>query len=273
MIATVQSDMLVTIAVTLSTQTSGQNISLQVDGMTRTAIVYRPSVAQVAHPAVYFVFHGLGANANEADLQFRIQNLDNHAIVIYAQGLPAIGGEPENATWRPGQRAGRPGTNGQGIARKNTWQIVPGQYRDRDIHFVQALMDWADKNGADPTLRYCMGHSNGSMFSWVILKELGDKFAAFAGLEGGSWFDLAGAPKRPAFLSSGSRDQLAKPESILKCANALVRNNGCGPGKGSPVKVFSGPNPVVLAGYEGGHLPPKSIYEMAVKFCQTGKVD
>lgn len=238
---------------------SAETISLTVDGESRSAIVYAPTVKSNGKPAVYFVFHGFGASAKEAEVQFHIQKLDPSAYVIYGQGEPASFGRIG------GQRHG-------GLQGRNTWQITPGQYRDRDIHFVQALMKWADNAGADASKRYCMGHSNGSFFSWVVLKELGAQFARFVGLEGPAAFNIAGVPARPAFLTAGSRDQLVNSEAVQTCTESLAKNNGCSAGSGSPVKTYAGANPVYLYTYEGGHVPPANVYEMAVKFCQTGRV-
>jgi polyhydroxybutyrate depolymerase len=239
----------------------GETISFKVDGLTRTALVFRPSKSTKGKLPVYFVFHGLGGNADKASKQFHIQDLDPSALVIYGQGATtgAIGGKR-----RPGPASAGRGASG--------WQIAPGQNGDRDIHFVSELLTWADKNGADASRRYIIGHSNGSGFAWVVLKEIGDKFTRFVGMNGGTRLPLTGSPKKPAFLITGTTDRVVSPSSVRTFAEKLAEYNGCGDGSGSPVKTFSGSSPVYLYEYDGGHMPPDDAYEKAVRFCQTKRV-
>ncbi|MEI8282104.1 MAG: hypothetical protein WCG75_06855, partial [Armatimonadota bacterium] len=159
----------------------GETITLKVDGADRTATVFRPTSTTKTKPAVYFVFHGHGGTAQAATRQFHIQELDPSAIIIYGQGLPSEG-------------ARRLGDG------KSGWQIGPGQNLDRDVHFVQSMINWADENGADSSKRYFIGHSNGSGFAWVVLKEIGDQFTRFVGMNGGTILPLRGAPVKPALL-------------------------------------------------------------------------
>ncbi|MEI7985107.1 MAG: hypothetical protein WCI55_05715 [Armatimonadota bacterium] len=247
--------------VSLLQPAGGETITFQVDGLTRTAVVYRPTADTKGKLPVYFVFHGLGGNALQASKQFHIQDLDPNALVVYGQGATsgAQGGKR-----RPGPASAGRGASG--------WQIAPGQNGDRDIHFVNELVTWADKNGADASKRYTLGHSNGSGFVWVVLKEIGDKFTRFVGMNSGTMLPLNGSPKKPAFLTTGTTDRVIPPSSVRTFAEKLAGYNGCGDGSGSPVKVYSGANPVYLFEYVGGHMPPADAYEKAVKFCQTGKV-
>ncbi|MBS1700052.1 MAG: hypothetical protein JST12_00185 [Armatimonadetes bacterium] len=246
----------------LGAQTRGESISVNVDGQTRSAIVFRPSSSGAKKPAIYFVFHGLGGNARAAVRQFQIHELDQSAIVVYAEGIPA----PLKQ-----ERSIRLGGRNIGLNGKNTWQIMPGQYADRDLHFVQALVKWGDQNGADSTHRFYIGHSNGSVFAWVVLKEMGNSFARFVGMNGGTLLPLSGAPQGPTFLTTGTNDRLVPPASVEKFGDTLATHNNCSGGSGSPVKTYAGANPVYLYEYAGGHMPPNDAYAMAVKFCQTGK--
>ena len=252
--------------VVLQTPSKGEWVQFDVDGKTRKAIIYKPqSVPSGTKPAVYFVFHGLGSNAQLSTTQFDIHELDPNAIVIYPEGIPAL---PN------GFRGSTSASSRQRIERlggMHTWQIMPKQYEDRDIHFTQAMIKWADAAGADPAKRYYIGHSNGSAFAWVVLKEIGDQFARYVGMNGGTLLPLEGAATRPTLLTTGTYDQLVSSKSVQRFADALAKHNGCGDGTGSPIKTYPGENPVYLFEYESGHLPPKNAYEMAVKFCQTGK--
>lgn len=241
---------------------SGGTVTFNVDGQTRSAIVFQPSSPGGKKSAVYFVFHGLGGNAKAAVRQFHIQDLDPSATVIYAEGIPAPQTDP---------RANRVGSRSFRAGNLNTWQIMPKQYGNRDVHFVQALLKWADEHGADPQRRYYVGHSNGSGFAWVVLKELGNQFSRFVGMNGGTLLPLSGAPTKPVFLTAGTEDRLISAASVEKFADGLAAHNGCGRVTGSKVKTYPGTNPVYLYEYGGGHMPPEDAYKMAVKFCQTGK--
>lgn len=247
---------------TLGVQPQGETVSFDVDGQKRSAIVFKPSSSRSGKPAVYFVFHGLGGTARAAVRQFHIHNLDSSAYVVYAEGVPAP------ATPERDRRVGARNFRMKGA---NTWQILPGQYGDRDVHFVQQMLKWADSAGADLARHYYIGHSNGSGFAWVVLKEIGGSFARFVGMNGGTLLPLNGALQKPTLLTTGSKDRIISATSVEKFAETLARHNGCSAGSGSPVKTFSGVNPVYLYEYNGGHMPPPDAYSMAVKFCQTGK--
>ena len=238
---------------------SGETVKFQVDGMERSAIVFRPGKKSEPKPAVYFVFHGLGGSSQEAARQFHIQDLDPSAMVIYGQGM-AVGGSRSSNQGR------------LNLGAMNGWQIGPGQNSDRDVHFVESTIKWADEQGGDSTRRYFIGHSNGSGFAWVVLKEIGDKFSKFVGMNGGTILPLKDAPAKPTFLTTGTSDRIVRPESVRRFAESLAKHNGCKGGFGSPIKTYAGANPVFLYEYEGGHMPPKDAYEKAVKFCQTGRV-
>ena len=231
--------------VVLQTPSKGEWVQFDVDGKTRKAIIYKPqSVPSGTKPAVYFVFHGLGSNAQLSTTQFDIHELDPNAIVIYPEGIPAL---PN------GFRGSTSASSRQRIER------------------LGGMNTWADAAGADPAKRYYIGHSNGSGFAWVVLKEIGDQFARYVGMNGGTLLPLDGAAIRPTLLTTGTYDQLVSSKSVQRFADGLAKHNGCGDGTGSPIKTYPGENPVYLFEYESGHLPPKNAYEMAVKFCQTGK--
>ena len=230
-------------------------VKFTVDGAERTAIVIKPSSPSRQKAAAYFVFHGLGGNAQFSVKQFHIQDLDPTAYVIYAQGIPAPSG---------GRLGGRRG----GV---NTWQIMPNQYGDRDIHFVQALVKWANSNSIDREQRYFVGHSNGSCFAWVVLKTMGEQFTRFVGMNGATLLPMSGAPKKSVFMTTGTSDRIVSPASVQRFADTLAQYDGCSTGSGSPIKTYAGKAPVYLYQYDGGHMPPTDAYEMAVKFCQTGR--
>ena len=229
-------------------------VKFQVNDVERSALVFKPSSPSREKAAAYFVFHGLGGNANASSRQFHIHELDPSSYVIYAEGLP------------------NPNSGTRLASTRNGWQVMPGQNGDRDVHFVRAMLDWSKKHSIDPSRLYYVGHSNGSGFAWVVLKTLGREFNCFVGMNGGSMMPLAGVPARPTLLMTGASDRIVPPESVRRFADSLAAHNGCKLGSGSPVKVYPGTNPVYLYEYDGGHLPPKDAYEKVVKFCKAGKI-
>lgn len=247
--------MLAGLLLAFSAQNAGSQITLNVNGTARTALVFAPSQHGAGRAPCVMVFHGYTANARLAAMQFEIHKLWPQAYVVYAQGLPT-------KLFR------------RGIGEQPGWQLMPGENGDRDVNYVKALLKWADSTHEINTKRiYYAGHSNGSGFAWVVLKTLGEKFAAFGALCGGTILPLEGAPKKPAILFAGSEDKLVPPVTVQNFAKRLARHNGCAAGRSSDgITVFQGPAPVYLCVYPGGHLPPKSAYKQLVEFFKSGKI-
>lgn len=230
-------------------------IHLTVDGVDRTALVFAPTAGKGRHPAV-MAFHGHGGNARYAMRSYKLEQRWPEAYVVYGQGLPS-------------RSARFPKWNGG-----NGWQLKPGEEGDRDIKYVDALLGFMGKKGdVDLSHVYYLGHSNGSAFAWVVLKELGNKFAAFAGFCGGSLSPLDGAPKRPCFVATGKNDEIVPTRGVLNFAERLAEHNGCGSPKSSGTFTFyPGATRVILEQYDGGHAPPQSLFDHAIEFFKTGTI-
>lgn len=256
----------------------GETVSLTVDGVERTALVFRPQVS-TSKPPVYFVFHGYTASSREAAAQFNLQSITPDSLVIYPQGLPislsdAVPGNGRRRSTSAGRRGGGRGgdsVNTDSRGGKPGWQILPGQANDRDLKFLDALTAWAEQQGADSTREYVAGHSNGSIFTNLVYATRGEHYAAFAALEGKGYAPITNAAIRPVFLSSGSNDPLAKPQGIQEYAQSVAQHNGCGQPTGTSPLQYPGPAPVELYTYTGGHVPPRNTYQALVNFCQRFK--
>ena len=72
-------------------QVGVQRVSLKVDGVERTALVYAPADAKTTNTPVVFVFHGHGGSAQNALRSFGINREWPEAISVYMQGLDTPG--------------------------------------------------------------------------------------------------------------------------------------------------------------------------------------
>ena len=62
------------------------------------------------------------------------------------------------------------------------WQLAPGDLGDRDVRFVDALLDDVSaRYRVDPSRVYAAGFSYGAVFTYVLMRSRPDRFAAFAG--------------------------------------------------------------------------------------------
>ena len=109
--------MLSAIVVLLLQRSAPVDISIKVDGVERTALLYPASASRNLVPTV-FMFHGFTGNARQASFSARIQDEWPEANVVYPQGLEV-------------SLLGRKGPG---------WQIAPRTQGDRDVRFYDALL-------------------------------------------------------------------------------------------------------------------------------------
>ncbi|HXH59944.1 MAG TPA: hypothetical protein VNI20_01155 [Fimbriimonadaceae bacterium] len=231
----------------------GETVTFHVGYVDRTALVFRPDKA-AKDPPVLFMFHGHGGGSRQAAIQWRYEKSWPEAVVVYPQGLPGWKGKTDPE----GTKAG--------------WQGAPGQLDDRDLKFVDAMLVWAKKEfGATPSRTFVTGHSNGSLFTWVVQAERGDKFAGFAGAcaPGGLWF--RNAPVKPMFVLAGKDDQLVPFRSMELFTRFAVRRNDCGDPtvRDDGTQVYSGTAPLWVWDYDGGHRPPSDAGARVVEFFKS----
>ena len=236
-----------------SAQQGGETVTFKVGDVERTALVFRPAKG-AKNPPVLFMFHGHGGGSRQASIQWRYQQTWPDAVVVYPQGLPGWKGK----------------TDPEGV--KAGWQGAPGQLDDRDLVFVDEMLKWAGKEfNAVPARTFVTGHSNGSLFTWVLQASRGDKFAAYAGAcaPGALWF--RSAPIKPMFVVAGVSDPLVGIRAMRLFSDAAVRRNGGGEPtvREDGIKVYSGKQPVWVWEYEGGHTPPRNAGEKVVGFFKS----
>ncbi len=181
-----------------------------VGGVERTALVAVPDArtAGKSSPLV-LVFHGHGGTSANAARTFRIHEAWPEAVVMYPQGLPTVGALTDPAGRLPG------------------WQQTPGGDGDRDLRFVDAMLDWAKARYAiDLAQVFAAGHSNGGSMVYLLWAVRGDQFAAFAPAASVFRLNLIAAAKpKPAFIVAGRQDPLVPFASQQLSLAAVLRLN------------------------------------------------
>ncbi len=182
---------------------------LTVDGAARTALVYPPTARAVA-PPLLLAFHGFTGNADGMASMTRFHERWPEALVVYPQGLDVV--KPSINFWAPG------------------WPDYPGKYDDRDVHFIDALLDQLIAiHHVDPTRVYATGFSNGATFTYLLYTQRPTRFAAFAGASGPATFLEQAAVPRPLLTINGDGDVYVPPALAATMRAEWLRANRCDP--------------------------------------------
>ena len=225
-----------------------------VDGLSRKAIIYEPTIKSDKTPVI-FVFHGHGGNATFVSRRINIQDYYKNALVIFMEGLP-------------GREV--PGLDPKG--RMNGWQIFTDDLGKRDINFFDVVFSDIHKNYAvDDGRIYLVGHSNGARFVNVLWKERGDKITAICSASGQGGKLITGAVPVSVWMYMGKNDKIVAFESqalsvpIVK-SNLGITDNGKADGDNT---FFFGKNKteLVLQQSNAGHeFPKESLPDIAEFF-------
>ena len=234
---------------------SGEVRKWTVDGVAREALVFIPEKARTEAAPLVFGFHGHGGSMRNAELSFRIHTLWPEAIVVYPQGLNT----PGQLTDPEGKMSG--------------WQSGPGAMGDRDLKFVDAMLEGLQKElKVDSRRIFSTGHSNGGGFTYLLWATRGDKFAAFAPSASAAGRVARDLKPKPVFHIAAGNDELVKFEWQKLMINHVRRLNQCGDGaawdseKGCTICPSKIGSPVVTFIHDGGHRYPEDAPARIVKF-------
>ena len=232
----------------------------KVNGVERTALVAAPrgDLSPKSTVPVVLVFHGHGGTSKNAAATFRIHDAWPEALVMYPQGLPTEGQIVDL------------------IGAYSGWQHLAGMDKDRDVHFVDEMLEWAGKQyRTEPEQTFAAGHSNGGSMVYVLWTVKPDKFAAFASAS--SVFPavlLGGAKPKPAFIVAGRQDALVpfalqqwSLDGVLRIDQAEQADHEWIGDARRHAPLAAGHGAEVIAYvHSGGHPMPSDAGELMVKF-------
>lgn len=230
-----------------------------VGGITREALVALPAKATKEPAPLVFVFHGHGGSMENSARSFSLHTLWPEAVVVYPQGLLT-----------PGQL-----TDPEG--KKSGWQSGPGHMGDRDLHFFDAMLaGLRAERPIDDKRIYSTGHSNGGGFTYLLLAQRGNVFAAVAPSAAVARSDKQGplAP-RPVLHLAGRKDTLVKFAWQDMMIKQLLRTRECGAGQAQPdgVMFYPSPSGATVSTYihDGTHQFPSTAPALIVTFFKANR--
>ncbi|HXS67902.1 MAG TPA: prolyl oligopeptidase family serine peptidase [Candidatus Polarisedimenticolia bacterium] len=232
-----------------------ERVSLTVDGVVRTALVYAPTNARSVSTPVVFVFHGHGGSAESALQSFAINRHWPEAISVYMQGLDTPGQLTDPQGNRPG------------------WQAAVGDQGDRDLKFFDAMLSRLKQDyKVDAQRIYCTGHSNGGAFTYLLWLARGNVFAAMAPSAAAAKYANQLTPK-PALIMGGTEDPLVSFAWQKLTVYVVSRVNGCAAtgetwDKDKQCTIYPSQKgaPLVTFIYPGGHEFNSASPALIVKF-------
>lgn len=239
-----------------------ERMEWKIDDVTREALVYIPATAKNADTPLLFAFHGHGGTARFAATRYNFQKLWPEAISVYMQGLPCVSKVDPEGT-------------------KNGWQQKVGDLNDRDIKFFDAVLAALKKDyKIDAKRVYCMGHSNGALFTYEMWQARGDVFAAVAPVAGVALGGFKNFKPLPALHIAGEKDLIVPFKGQQLTMDFARKLNGCD-NEGKPwatsgslvgtVYASKTGTPFVSVVYPGGHAFPDEAPELIVKFFKEQK--
>ena len=233
-------------------QVDSQSLSLNVDGVERTAMVFAPTVPS-KNPPVVFAFHGHMGTSRQASRSFEIQKEWPNALVVYPQGLPT----PSQLVDPQGRFPG--------------WALEAAD-SNRDLRFFDHLYrEVMQRYHPDLKHVFAMGHSNGGAFVYTLWAARPTVFAGFASAEAAGARKFTLTPK-PIFVTIGRRDEIVRPAIQRASFNTVQKVNqdsGTGTQFGPKGTLCPGTAPSVLWEYDGGHTFPRDSVPWMVSFFRS----
>jgi polyhydroxybutyrate depolymerase len=219
----------------------------------RTALVHIPPQAKTKPLALVFAFHGGSGTMEDAANAFAIHKHWPAAIVVYPQGLMTpVGNEI---------RLG--------------WQYLPGEQKNRDVLFFDAMLaDLSKKYQVDEKRVFAAGFSNGGGFSTVLWSTRSDKLAATASVCMQVFDKVLNdfTPKpRPFLMVAGKDDGHQTLDEMRNSIKKVLKLNECEDGapwiqKGCTLYPSKSGDPVLFMVSNSGHEVPHAAQTAIVDF-------
>lgn len=221
-------------------------ITLDVDGLKRTAWIYAPKTSTPA--PVVFAWHGHGGNKNYSLRRFPFNTLWPEAISVYAEGTP---------TKTPNDPQGK----------RNGWALTPGA-GNKDLKFFDALWAHVQKTyTVDKKHVFTMGHSNGGAFSFVLWGQRPDIWGGVAPCSAPGLIYLRNAPVVPLMFTYGTKDEIVSPEKMNQSREQMIEKYGAkNPTDWNGCLRYESKVPLVTYVFEGGHSLPQNTTELIARF-------
>ena len=176
------------------------------------------------------------------------------AVVVYPQGLPTPGFLGDRRGTLPG------------------WQHNPGENGDRDLKFVDAMIEtFRAKYPVDENRIYATGFSNGGFFCYLLWAERPQTFAALVPGAASLVSSVQLQTPKPAFIYGGRSDHLvrfANQEAAIDAAREVNRCENKGVPCGNQCTRFNSTRqaPVMTFIHDGGHTFIPEVKPLIVEF-------
>jgi poly(3-hydroxybutyrate) depolymerase len=209
-----------------------QNLTIQVDGKTRTYVLFVPNGYDAKKPIpLIFAWHSSGASGAESRRYYKLEPVTGDgAIIVYPDGL--------NGAWD---------LSANGI----------------DMKFFDALLASISKDYCvDPARVFSTGYSFGGMMSHSLACDRGNKLRAFAPMAGAFFDGTKSCPTPvPAWIAHASNDPTVSFASGEAARDVWLKTNGCGtttmPTTPSPCVTYQCTKaPVTWCVHTQGHVWP-----------------
>ena len=233
---------------------------ISVNRVERSALVYPAA----ANSPVVMCFHGFASTSEMFDQYTGFAELWPEATVVYPQGLKDI-------------------MDGHGNVNYG-WQRYPGHLGNRDVYFVDALIEELySQYGVDRQRVYATGYSNGGFLTYTLLAARPQSIAKFAPVATYMPFRPSNYTPRPVLYMFGENDHVFDndgdcPSGGYACAMStldwlLVHNQTSNEAQEwfdtgyqiYPAETTSGAS-VIWNLHEGGHIWPPDASANIVRF-------
>jgi len=233
------------------------DLKMEIDGTRRVAKVFENDDPSDLPLPLVFAFHGYDDNRTNFSRYVDLHRSWPGAIIVYPQGL---------------QMPDRKGT-----LRAKGWQTSQGMLDDRDLHYVDALLeDLSHRYSIDVQRVYATGMSNGARFVFLLMSERPERFAAFAPVAIAATSQVLGNLNvpRPVLYMIGRNEPQWRLEAASLTVEAITRVNRSTGEKEDWAENFilfkpaEGGADFIFNLHRAGHVWPFNASELIMRFFQ-----